>query len=92
MSICHCPSGAGDESTDVIGSTWWFAGGVIGGKIGEAGMRTGWQGCFWLSRASPKRPILHQPANHDPTNAHLAPPWDGLPGGAVDGKIGVAQQ
>ena len=44
------------------------------------------------SWASPKKPVLHQPANHDPTNAHLAPPWDGLPGGAVDGKIGVAQQ
>ena len=42
--------------------------------------------------APPKKPVLHQPVNHDPTNAHLAPPWDGLPGGAVDGKIGVAQQ
>ena len=42
--------------------------------------------------APPKKPVLHQPVNPDPTNALLAPPWDGLPGGAVDGKIGVAQQ
>ena len=67
MSIHHCPSGAGDESTDVIGLTGWIAGGeLLVGRMVKHGSEGRPAGVFLVVHHQNGLPYTSQ-HNHDPT-------------------------
>ena len=73
MSIHHCPSGAGDESTDVIGLTGWIAGGELSvGRMVKHGSEGRLAGVLFESVCTTKKACL-TPASRimTPPAAHL---------------------
>ena len=59
MSIHHCPSGAGDESTNVIGLTGWIAGGELSvGRMVKHGSEGGPAGVLLVWLCTTKKACL----------------------------------